>query len=220
MYGPKFWQLTCNKYPELKLNGYIHNMAGKRTFMAQTKPTGKNFPGAHSCGDCALRCIDCKEQICPKCFVQCAVGNRCKKCSSRFTSHVLLISPQILLRTVAFTCVIGFAYGYVEPVIGDFSFGYYGILLKLVLFYFVGKLVQRVASYKMGAKIITAVVLGLLLGLALGPVREDVTNMILTLQALPGSEDEARAGIKHELTNQAIGALVLIGGILIPFWRK
>ena len=170
-------------------------MAIERIHMAQTKPAGKNFPGAHSCGDCALKCIDCKEQICPKCFVQCAVGNRCKKCASRFTSHVLVIPPKILLRTIAFTCAIGVAYGFVEPLIADFSFGYYGFIIKLVLFYFVGKLV-------------------------LGPVREEVTSMISTLQLLPPSEAEAAQGIKHALTNQAIGALVLIGGILIPFLRK
>jgi hypothetical protein len=44
--------------------------------------------------------------------------------------------------------------------------------------------------------------------------------MISTLQLLPPSEAEATQGIKHALTNQAIGALVLIGGILIPFLRK
>lgn len=195
-------------------------MAIERIHMAQTKPAGKNFPGAHSCGDCALKCIDCKEQICPKCFVQCAVGNRCKKCASRFTSHVLVIPPKILLRTIAFTCAIGVAYGFVEPLIADFSFGYYGFIIKLVLFFFVGKLVHRVAGYKMGFKIIAAVVVGLLLGLVLGPVREEVTSMISTLQLLPPSEAEAAQGIKHALTNQAIGALVLIGGILIPFLRK
>ena len=72
----------------------------------------------------------------------------------------------------------------------------------------------------MGFKIIAAVVVGLLLGLVLGPVREEVTSMISTLQLLPPSEAEAAQGIKHALTNQAIGALVLIGGILIPFLRK
>lgn len=96
----------------------------------------------------------------------------------------------------------GIGYGFVEPLIADFSFGYYGFIIKLVLFFFVGKLVHRVAGYKMGFKIIAAVVVGLLLGLVLGPVREEVTSMISTLQLLPPSRPEAAQGIKHALTNR------------------
>ncbi len=71
--------------------------------------------GKHSHGDSRLTCVDCGEIICAKCFVQCPVGFRCQNCSKRFESHLTIVSPWIIARTVLACIVLGSIYGFVLP---------------------------------------------------------------------------------------------------------
>ena len=105
-------------------------------------------------------------------MVQCAVGNRCKKCASRFTSHVLKVSPLILLRLAAAMAALGVAFGYAEPNFHYMPFGFYGYIVFFFVFSAIGKGMQRVASYKQGPKVFLSALIGLTIGLAVGPFRE------------------------------------------------
>jgi uncharacterized protein YegJ (DUF2314 family) len=122
--------------------------------------------GVHTCGDCRLACIDCNGQICPKCMVQCPVGNRCPKCAGRFTSHLLVVTPWIVIRTVAAAAVIGYAFGFLQMS----SMGFYGFFIMYAVGLLVGNVLHRVAGFKMGPKIIATVIAGVICGAALSPM--------------------------------------------------
>ena len=173
-------------------------------------------PGAHSCGDSRLKCNDCDEQICPKCFVPCAVGNRCKKCAGRFTSHVLQVPAAVLVRTLGFTILLGFLFGYIEPIFARMAFGFYGYLGTLAICYLIGKLVHRVAGYKLGAKITLIIMAGLILGMLLGPIR----NELMTALSLSNGGEEDQLVGKNMLTDLGCQAFLFILGILLPLFRR
>ncbi len=170
----------------------------------------------HSCGDSALKCIDCNEPVCPKCFVQCAAGNRRKKCAGRFTSHVLQVPPAILLKTLSYTAFLGFAFGYVNSGLTGMGFGFYSYLILLGLSYMVGKSVHRVAGYKLGPKIVVTILAGLFLGMALGPLRQELLTALSLSQAI--GEDQAVG--QSMMQSHCIHIFLFALGILLPVLRK
>ena len=167
----------------------------------------------HSCGDSALKCIDCAEQVCPKCFVQCAVGNRCKKCAGRFTSHVLLVNPKILAKLLITTGIMGWGFGYVEPQLP--TMGFYGYLIQFGLAYLLGKLAHKAAAYKIGLKVIGTALLGLLIGLALGPQHDTIINAMAVAQ-----QPEDNGAGKNMLSSEIINTAIFVVGVLTPFIRR
>jgi hypothetical protein len=167
----------------------------------------------HSCGQSALKCIDCADQVCPKCMVQCAVGNRCKKCAGRFTSHVLLVTPKVLIKLLLVTGIFGYLYGYVEPQLP--GMGFYGYLIQFGLAYALGRLAHRAASYKLGAKIILTALLGLAVGLVLGPTREIILSSI-ELSQQPDEEGVTSNILSTHLIHLAIFTV----GLMMPLWKK
>jgi hypothetical protein len=169
----------------------------------------------HSCGDSALKCVDCSGQVCPKCFVQCAVGNRCKKCASRFTSHVLKASPALLVRVGLSMAAVGVAYGFAARHLVYMPLGIYGYAIEFFVFMALGKVMHRVASYKMGAKVMGAAFLGLLLGLAIGPFRALVIAALGT-----ANEDGTGGGGDYAINQYLVNLAILAFGLLSPYFRK
>jgi hypothetical protein len=116
----------------------------------------------HNCGESKLKCIDCEGQVCPKCMVQCPVGNRCAKCTKRFTSHVLKVDLWSILRGLFGGIIAGLLFGLLEifcPVGGFFI---------LILVYFLGVLagniIFKLAGRKIGSKMAITAALGALIG--------------------------------------------------------
>ncbi len=84
----------------------------------------------------------------------------------------------------------------------------------------VGRLLHRVASYKLGAKIIAAVVAGLLVGLLLSPAR-DTTLMYLTALGQPADVEEGGASsMMSAFVTQVAAMLVFLGASISPFFNK
>ncbi len=84
----------------------------------------------------------------------------------------------------------------------------------------VGKMLHRVASYKLGTKIIAAVVAGLLVGLLLSPAR-DTTLMYLTALGQPADVEEGGASSMMSAFATQVGAmLVFLGASISPFFNK
>ena len=166
----------------------------------------------HSCGDSGLRCVDCNQQVCPRCYVQCAVGNRCKKCAARFTSHVLKTPLPVLIRLAVFMIGLGFAYGYVAPLLLYMPLGFYGYVIEAFVFFAVGKVMHRIASFKLGAKVAATAFASLALGLYLGPLRN------LLLAAL----DAARAAEPNSgmLNGCLVSLAIMMVAVLAPLMRK
>lgn len=163
----------------------------------------------HSCGDSALKCVDCNEQVCPKCFVQCAVGNRCKKCAGRFTSHVLKAPPVVLIRLGLTMAALGLAYGFLAKRLLYMPLGIYGYAVEFFLFFALGKALHRVASYKQGAKVLGSAVAGLVVGLALSPLRD-----VIITSLSPG------AGADEAISEYLINLAIMFFGILAPYFRR
>lgn len=115
----------------------------------------------HNCGESKLKCIDCEGQICPKCMIQCPVGNRCPKCTKRFTSHVLQVNPWLLIRGLLGGAIAGLLFKLLEAVfpIG----GFYIFIFVYFLGVLAGNLVFKIAS-KLGKKMAITVATGALLG--------------------------------------------------------
>jgi hypothetical protein len=91
------------------------------------------------------------------------VGNRCKKCASRFTSHVLLTSPKVLAKLSAASILLGIAWGYIQPHLD--IMGMYGYFIQFFAAVFLGKLLHKAASYKLGTKVTIVAALALIIGL-------------------------------------------------------
>ena len=97
------------------------------------------------------------------------MGNRCRKCADRFTSHLTKVTPKILLKTVFAAAIIGFAFGSIH----DFLFG--GIYIWIFIYgigFLVGRGLHKVADHKLGGKIIATVIGGLLIGALASPARD------------------------------------------------
>ena len=176
-------------------------------------PAFQKIKGTHSCRDSALKCVDCNSQVCPKCFVQCEVGNRFKKCASRFTSHVLLTSPKVLAKLTVAGVLLGVVWGYLQPRLE--IMGMYGYFIQFFAAAFLGKLLHRAASYKLGAKVTTAAALALIIGLAIGPSRDMVLNAI-QFANMPIEE----GGDPNALSGVFISLAIFLVGALLPFTRK
>ena len=125
----------------------------------------------HSCGNSALTCIDCQAQICPSCMEQCPVGNRCRKCSGRFTSHVTKLPLPIMLRTAAGAIAIGFAFGCFYKF---FSGGFYIWFLVYFLGVLLGRGLHRLANYKLGKRVLATMIVGVIAGALISPAQGEM----------------------------------------------
>jgi hypothetical protein len=119
----------------------------------------------HSCGDSKLGCVECSNQICPKCMVICPVGNRCHPCADKTASHTVKVTPAIMVRTGLVALVVGGLFGYGSGYLP--MGGFYGWIICYAIGVFVGNFVHRVSGYKLGKRISTVVAVALLVG-ALG----------------------------------------------------
>lgn len=154
--------------------------------------------------------------MCPKCMVQCAVGQRCPKCASKFQSHAVKTTPFLLARTAVAAFVVGYGFGLMESSIGS------GMYLWIVL-YFCGVLVGRglhwVARYKLGTQIVTTVSVALLSGMLLSPLHNWIFNMVLTAFATKGAEGAGIDMLSYVLW-RAFAMGLFVYGALCPFLRR
>lgn len=155
----------------------------------------------HSCGDSRLACSDCGSTVCPKCMVECPVGNRCKKCAAKTESHILKVTPVIALKTFLVAAIAG----YLFTCFGAFGgFSFYSWIIVYFVGTLVGNLIHRISGYKMGAVIVSVVISGIAVGAIANPdtlinplmkpdavSSMDVAEMMSELQEMDAdSEDE------------------------------
>ncbi len=160
------------------------------------------MPGACDHSKTKLACIDCSLAICPKCFVQCAVGNRCAKCAGRFESHVMKLSGGVIFRLIVVSVASGVVLSAIVTMEGSFG----GFLFQIFVGYLLGRLIHRVAEYKFGPKIAPIAVGSCFLGMLLN---HHITLLLFISMYLPQSANYL-AG--HYLT----GILLGVVGICIP----
>jgi hypothetical protein len=166
----------------------------------------------HEHNDTRLKCQECAEAVCPKCMVQCAVGFRCKKCAARFTSHVIQVKPLILGRAAVVAAAIGYAFGMFEEQLSSMG-GIYTIVMIFFVGWGVGKILHKVAQYKLGTKIILAVAAGLVVGYLLSPIRDQILSAMLV-------SGPSASLAKNIISTQFFDMALFTVGVLTPFLRR
>ncbi len=116
----------------------------------------------HKCGESMLKCIDCDSKICPKCMVQCPVGFRCPKCTTRFTSHLLKIDIWVLIRGFFGGLVAGLLFSILQ-VFAPLG-GIYMLFFVYFIGAFVGNILFKISGRKLGGKVAASVAFGILAG--------------------------------------------------------
>lgn len=116
-------------------------------------------------------------------------------------------------KTSASHRFIWLLYGYVEPHLP--GMGFYGYLIQFGLAYALGRLAHRAASYKLGTKIILTALLGLAVGLVLGPTREIIMSSV-ELSQQPDEEGVT----SNILSTHIIHLAIFTVGLLMPLWKK
>ncbi len=148
----------------------------------------------HSCGDSRLSCVECSEPVCPKCMIECPVGNRCRKCAAKTESHVIKVTPWVVARTMICSALAAYLFTYMSGFTGA---GYFGWLLAYGAGVVVGNLIHKVSGFKLGRAIVTTVTLGLLCGAALNPSTFDPFGVEENLQQMQQYNAAQKARIKQ-----------------------
>ncbi len=173
--------------------------------------------GKHSHGDSRLTCVDCGEIICAKCFVQCPVGFRCQNCSKRFESHLTIVSPWIIARTVLACIALGSIYGFVLPG-GGLSF--FNFIIPYFAGALLGKVVHKIAGYKLGKKVVASIVAGLLIGMILSPISTALYCEIYTMFTAPNYAVGEMTGIVYTIGPAAIFVFGVLSPIIYGYSRR
>lgn len=127
----------------------------------------KNLAGKCTHEDSRLSCMECNQPICANCMIQCPVGFRCKTCVGSVKNPSGSTSPLSVPKTLGMVTAVGCAGGWVMPFI---SVPYLSCFICFFLGLFAGRWLATVIDYKLGAKVGTIVVFGILIGLSLSPV--------------------------------------------------
>jgi hypothetical protein len=126
---------------------------------------------------------------------------------------VLLTSPKVLAKLSAASILLGIAWGYIEPHLD--IMGMYGYFIQFFAAVFLGRLLHKAASYKLGTKVTTVAALALIIGLAIGPSRDTLLNAIQYSNLPP-----AEGGDPNALGGELIRLSIFLIGALMPFIRK
>ncbi|HEY9677807.1 MAG TPA: hypothetical protein V6C76_07345 [Drouetiella sp.] len=169
---------------------------------------------SHDHSNSLLRFQDCNDAICPKCMVQCAVGSRCKKCAGKFSSHVVKVTPAIMVKAGICSLLVGFVFGNCLDQVPSYSFFIWAVLIAAGVA--VGKVLHRISSYKMGPTIAAAVAAGLIAGLMVSPARETTAAFIMGGFHAASDPDAQNALTSLALTRMA-SIVVFLGAIMSLF---
>jgi hypothetical protein len=104
---------------------------------------------------------------------------------------------------------MGLAYGFLAKRLLYMPLGIYGYVVEFFLFFALGKALHRVASYKQGAKVLGCAVAGLVLGLALSPLRDVIVSSF--------SPSE---GADYAISEYLINLAIMFFGLLAPYFRR
>ncbi len=113
-----------------------------------------------------MTCTDCEAIVCPRCMVECPVGNRCKKCAAKTESHVLKVTPLIALRTFLGSALASYLFSYISPFTGAW---FYSWIIVYFLGVILGGFLHKLAAYKLGGAIVSVVLAGIVAGAILNP---------------------------------------------------
>jgi hypothetical protein len=175
--------------------------------------------------DSRLSCIECNARICANCMTQCPVGFRCKACigsgsgsSSAKKASGTSASPWLVAKTLGICTGIGCAAGWLMPFI---SVPYVSCIICFFLGLFCGRWLAGILDHRLGAKVGTIVVFGLLIGLSLSPVNLVAFVIVQTIiETFTGNVTNI-IGVLNGLVGMIFCPVCFIVGVLRPsIWNQ
>jgi uncharacterized protein YegJ (DUF2314 family) len=122
----------------------------------------------------------------------CPVGNRCRKCSARFTGHLTKVPIAVIVKTGLGSMAVGFGYGCIQSAL----FG--GFFMWFVIYglgYAIGRGLHKLANHKLGYKVIATIVSGMLIGALLSPARDAMLGRAVTFDAIKFADEDSDINI-------------------------
>lgn len=162
-----------------------------------------------------LTCIECAAPICTNCMTQCPVGNRCRACMGGpiKNSATAGASPWLVGKTLGICTGIGFAGGWIMPFI---QIPYITCIISFMLGLVAGKWLATILDHRLGHKVGTIVVFGLLIGMSLSPFNALVWVIIeLIREPLTGDFSNVINGLSM-IVNMIFCPVCFIVGVLRP----
>lgn len=96
--------------------------------------------------------------------------------------------------------------------------GWFGFLVPYFVGTLLGKLVHRIAGFKLGKKIVTTIVVGLIVGMLVSPLSSDVFQMVVAMfKATPDSDGDMPGMSTITYLLYSLGpAVIFVFGVLSP----
>jgi hypothetical protein len=147
--------------------------------------------------DSRLSCIECNARICANCMTQCPVGFRCKACigsTKKAPGTSGSASPWLVAKTLGICFFLGL---------------------------FCGRWLAGILDHRLGAKVGTIVVFGLLIGLSLSPVNSVAFVIVHTVIETFSGNVTNIIGVMNGLVGMIFCPVCFIVGVLRPsIWNQ
>ncbi|CAN5605614.1 hypothetical protein BH10CYA1_BH10CYA1_11900 [soil metagenome] len=165
--------------------------------------------------DSRLKCIECDAPICSNCMTECPVGNRCRACIGGPALNAATAGAPVWLvaKTLGICTAIGLAGGWIMLFI---QIPYVTCIISFMLGLVAGKWLAGILDHRLGQKVGTIVVFGLLIGMALSPFNAVVWVLIeVVREPLMGDLSHLISGL-NALVNIIFCPVCFIVGVLRP----
>jgi hypothetical protein len=178
--------------------------------------------------DSRLTCIECEAPICSNCLVQCPVGFRCPKCngtenkvaktSPRSAPKSVDAPPMLVAGTLGLCILIGFCAGWIIPFI---NIPFLDIVVCFLLGLVTGKWLAKIIDDRLGHKVGTIIVFGILIGMSLSPYGALPVLMFESIAHSVSGGGSSLFGAINNVLGSLFSPIGFIVGVLRPtVWDK
>jgi hypothetical protein len=116
-----------------------------------------------------------------------------------------------MVKTAIGGLFVGYAFGYIQQVLSENSYGWYLWIAVYLTGAFAGALIHKLAGYKLSAKVTIISLLSVVAGIAFSPLQSIFMDW---LGSLAGG---AEAGSASDMVATSISCAIFLCGILRPF---
>jgi len=147
-------------------------------------------------------------------MVQCPVGNRCQKCSKGKESHLIKMTPWLIMQVCTLSLIasqllilIAYAFRWACP------YFMVDLIVTCIAGFYMGKLIHRVSDYKLPEALTPYVMTPLIIGFILNPFGSPLAYFAITV--MNGD------AVNYEMFFQLLYAPILgTGAVVLAFNRR
>lgn len=125
-------------------------------------------------------------------MVQCAVGNRCKKCAGKFSTHLVKMTPMVITKVVLLSFASSYLIIATEHVASlSVPICMIGPISVAVSAYFLGGFIHKASGYKDGKLLTPFILIPLVIGFLVNPFGGSPVDLIrlMTVAGVPFNFD-------------------------------